>query len=98
MRVTMILLAVVLTITGCSSTPAPAPQPEPGLLTVGIGQPANGPAADRMISNALYTPLVDYDPATGKVTLRAAESVSSSPTRSPGPSSCGPASTTMAPR
>ncbi|RSM90405.1 peptide ABC transporter substrate-binding protein [Kibdelosporangium aridum] len=78
MRVTTILLAAALVITGCSSTPEPVPAQEPGLLTVGIGEPAFGPARDRMISNALYTPLIDYDPATGKITPRAAESVTGS--------------------
>lgn len=75
MRVSMILLAAVLTVTGCGSTEPPAP--DPGVLTVGIGSAVSSPWRDRMISNALYTPLIDYDPATDKVTPRAAESVTS---------------------
>nr|WP_042192053.1 ABC transporter substrate-binding protein [Kibdelosporangium sp. MJ126-NF4]CEL20453.1 Oligopeptide ABC transporter, periplasmic oligopeptide-binding protein OppA (TC 3.A.1.5.1) [Kibdelosporangium sp. MJ126-NF4]CTQ97678.1 Oligopeptide ABC transporter, periplasmic oligopeptide-binding protein OppA (TC 3.A.1.5.1) [Kibdelosporangium sp. MJ126-NF4] len=78
MRVTTILLATAVMITGCSGTPDTDPSPEPGVLTVGVGeQPVWRAPRDRMIGNALYTPLVDYDPATGKITPRAAESVTS---------------------
>jgi oligopeptide transport system substrate-binding protein len=72
MRFTMILLAGVLVLTGCSTPEQPGPPP--GVLTVGLREPKQ-PAYDRMINNALYTPLVDYDPATGKVTPVGAESV-----------------------
>ncbi|CAM3971719.1 ABC transporter substrate-binding protein [Kibdelosporangium persicum] len=77
MRVTPILLTVAVMITGCSTTPEPAPA-QPGVLSVGIGAVAS-PWQDRMISNALYTPLIDHDPATGKITPRAAESVTGTP-------------------
>jgi oligopeptide transport system substrate-binding protein len=73
MRIVMILLAAVLAVTGCSSPEQPGPQP--GLLSVGLKAPRQL-AFDRMINHALYTPLIDYDPATGKVTPVGAESVS----------------------
>src|SRR3712207_2943889 len=78
MRVTPILLTVAIMITGCSTTPEPAPA-QPGVLTVGIGTAVPSPWRDRMISNALYTPLIDHDPATGRITPRAAESVTGTP-------------------
>ncbi|ALG08990.1 ABC transporter substrate-binding protein [Kibdelosporangium phytohabitans] len=77
MRVTTILLAAALMITGCSGSADPGPRPEPGVLTVGVGAPKAPPPRDRMIANALYTPLIDHDPATGRITPRAAESVTS---------------------
>lgn len=76
MRVTTVLSVAALMITGCSSTPDTGPGPEPGVLTVGVGE-LTSPVRDRMIAGAVYTPLVDYDPATGKTTPRAAESVTS---------------------
>ncbi|MFD8500980.1 ABC transporter substrate-binding protein [Amycolatopsis sp. NPDC059657] len=73
------LLVTALVVTGCST----ATPPEPGVLTVGIGEPASLLPADlpdqagRMIAAALWTPLVGYDPATGKTSPAAAESVTS---------------------
>ncbi|MET0237739.1 MAG: ABC transporter substrate-binding protein [Kibdelosporangium sp.] len=72
MRIVMILLAVVLAVTGCSTPEQPGPTP--GLLAVGLTEPRQ-PAFSRMINHALYTPLIDYDPATGRVTPVGAESV-----------------------
>jgi oligopeptide transport system substrate-binding protein len=73
MRIVMILLAAVLAVTGCGTPEQPGPQA--GLLTVGLKEPRQ-PAFDRMINHALYTPLIGYEPATGKVTPVGAESVS----------------------
>lgn len=77
----VVLFAVLLLgLTGCADSSAPA---QPGVLTVGVREPASLLPADlrdqagRMIVGALWTPLVDYDAATGKLTPRAAESVSS---------------------
>ncbi|WP_370947670.1 ABC transporter substrate-binding protein [Amycolatopsis sp. cg5] len=73
------LLAAALVLTGCStSTP-----PDPDVLTVGVGPVSSLLPADlrdqagRMVAAALWTPLVGYDPATGKTTPAAAESVTS---------------------
>lgn len=71
-------VALLLGLTGCAAAPEP---PAPGVLTVGVGEPASllpgdlRDQAGRMIVGALWTPLVDYDLATGKTTPRAAESV-----------------------
>ncbi|TCO53569.1 oligopeptide transport system substrate-binding protein [Actinocrispum wychmicini] len=69
----MVLIAAVLAASACSSTDKPAP--EPGVLSVGIPNPVI--PGDRMLSELLFTPLVDYDPTNGKVTPRAAQSVTS---------------------
>ncbi|WP_020661241.1 peptide ABC transporter substrate-binding protein [Amycolatopsis benzoatilytica] len=75
--VSLTLAAVVLA--GCSS---PEP-PRPGVLSVGLGEPGTLLPADatdpssRLVTAALWTPLADYDPATGKVTPRAAASIDS---------------------
>ncbi|MBP2325703.1 oligopeptide transport system substrate-binding protein [Kibdelosporangium banguiense] len=80
MRLIMLLLAAVLTVTACSTPPKPKPEPtpdpgpRPDVLTVGIREPTVL-LNDRMINRALYTPLVEYDPATGKTTPVGAESV-----------------------
>jgi oligopeptide transport system substrate-binding protein len=76
MRLTITLLAVLLTTTACSSTAERPAPPQPGVLTVGLPEPQNL-LRDRMIVNAMWTPLVDYNPANGQVTPRAAESVTS---------------------
>lgn len=79
-RVVAVLAIALLSVTGCGSAPESA---KPGVLTVGVGEPGSLLPADlhdqagRMIVAALWTPLVDYDSATGKVTPRAAESVTS---------------------
>ncbi|MBP2325702.1 oligopeptide transport system substrate-binding protein [Kibdelosporangium banguiense] len=73
MRIVMILLAAVLAVTGCSTPQQPGPQT--GVLTVGLKEQKQ-PVFNRMINHALYTPLIDYDAATGKVTPVGAESVS----------------------
>ncbi|MGW7538958.1 ABC transporter substrate-binding protein [Amycolatopsis sp. NPDC054798] len=67
-------------LSGCSSSAEPT---RPGVLTVGLGEPGTLLPADvtdpsgRLVTGALWTPLADYDPASGKVTPRAAESISS---------------------
>ncbi|WP_409186126.1 ABC transporter substrate-binding protein [Amycolatopsis sp. VS8301801F10] len=80
--VPLTLAAAVLAagLAGCSSSAGPA---RPGVLSVGLGEPGTLLPADvtdpsgRMVTGALWTPLADYDPASGKVTPRAAESISS---------------------
>ncbi|SEF37192.1 oligopeptide transport system substrate-binding protein [Amycolatopsis pretoriensis] len=79
MRLLALLAVVALAVTGCAdSDPA-----RPGVLTAGIREPATLLPADvtdqagRLVTGALWTPLADYDPATGKVTPRAAESIES---------------------
>ncbi|MGV9365495.1 peptide ABC transporter substrate-binding protein [Amycolatopsis sp. NPDC003731] len=79
MRLFVLLAVVVLAVTGCSgSDPA-----RPGVLTVGIREPATLLPADladqagRLVTGALWTPLADYDAASGKVTPRAAASIES---------------------
>lgn len=79
-RLISVFAVLLLSITGCSESSEPA---EPGVLTVGVSEPAGLLPADlrdqagRMIVGALWTPLVDYDAATGTSTPRAAESVAS---------------------
>ncbi|MFJ7215798.1 ABC transporter substrate-binding protein [Amycolatopsis sp. NPDC098790] len=79
MRLLALLAVVALAVTGCSD-PAPA---RPGVLSAGIREPATLLPADvtdqagRLVTGALWTPLADYAPATGKVTPRAAESIES---------------------
>lgn len=77
----MLVIAVVLLgLVGCAESTDAA---RPGVLTVGVREPAGLLPADlrdqagRMLVGALWTPLVDYDAATGTVTPRAAESISS---------------------
>ncbi|RDI65599.1 peptide ABC transporter substrate-binding protein [Nocardia pseudobrasiliensis] len=80
LRPIVVLAALLLGMTGCAQSPAP---PQPGVLTVGVGEPASLLPADlhdqmsRMIVGALWTPLADYDAATGRSTPRAAESITS---------------------
>ncbi|MEV7098570.1 ABC transporter substrate-binding protein [Amycolatopsis sp. NPDC051045] len=79
MRLLVLLAALALAVTGCSD-PGPA---RPGVLSVGIREPATLLPADlddqagRLVTGALWTPLADYDAASGKVTPRAAESIES---------------------
>lgn len=79
MRLLVLLAAVALAVTGCSD-PGPA---RPGVLTAGIREPATLLPADladqagRLVTGALWTPLADYDAASGKVTPRAAVSIES---------------------
>jgi oligopeptide transport system substrate-binding protein len=75
MRLTMILLATLLAAAGCAASDE-RPAPRPGVLTAGLPEPANL-LRDRTITGAMWTPLLDFDPATGKSTPRAAESVTS---------------------
>ncbi|WP_329056453.1 ABC transporter substrate-binding protein [Amycolatopsis sp. NBC_01488] len=79
MRLLAVLAVVALAVTGCSD-PAPG---RPGVLSAGIREPATLLPADvadqagRLVTGALWTPLADYDAATGKLTPRAAESIES---------------------
>ncbi|MEU3771200.1 ABC transporter substrate-binding protein [Amycolatopsis keratiniphila] len=74
------LLAAALVAAGCTESGEP---PAPDVLRVGLAAPATLLPADvrdqsgRMVAGALWTPLADYDPATGKTAPRAAESFSS---------------------
>ncbi|GHH29122.1 peptide ABC transporter substrate-binding protein [Amycolatopsis oliviviridis] len=74
------LLAAALVVAGCSESDEP---PAPDVLRVGLPAPVSTNPADardqsgRLITGALWTPLADYDPATGKTTPRAAESIGS---------------------
>lgn len=79
MRLLALFAVLVVAVTGCSD-PDPA---RPGVLTVGIREPSSLLPADlsdqagRLVTGALWTPLADYDAASGKVTPRAAESFES---------------------
>ncbi|MFE0026258.1 ABC transporter substrate-binding protein [Amycolatopsis sp. NPDC059021] len=80
-RVLVVLFAVFgLVAAGCSESDTPA---APGVLSVGLHEPATLLPADvqeqsgRLVTSALWTPLADYDAASGKVTERAAESITS---------------------
>jgi oligopeptide transport system substrate-binding protein len=79
MRLLALLAVLALAVTGCSGS-GPA---RPGVLTVGIREPATLLPADladqagRLVTGALWTPLADYDAVSGKVTPRAAESITS---------------------
>ena len=79
MRLPALLAVLALAVTGCSG-PDPA---RPGVLSVGIREPATLLPADladqagRLVTGALWTPLADYDATSGKVTPRAAESITS---------------------
>lgn len=79
-RLVVVFAVLLLGVVGCAES---ADAAKPGVLTVGVRDPAGLLPADlrdqtgRMLVGALWTPLVDYDAATGKVTPRAAESVSS---------------------
>ncbi|GAA5107880.1 peptide ABC transporter substrate-binding protein [Nocardia iowensis] len=81
LRLIAVLAVLLLGGTACSESAEP---PEPGVLTVGVREPASllpgdlRDQAGRMLVGALWTPLVDYDAATGQSTPRAAESVTSS--------------------
>jgi oligopeptide transport system substrate-binding protein len=78
MRLLVLFAVLALAVPGCSD-----PGPAPGVLSVGIREPATLLPADladqagRLVTGALWTPLADYDAATGKVTPRAAESIAS---------------------
>ncbi|QBS45259.1 peptide ABC transporter substrate-binding protein [Nocardia sp. CS682] len=79
-RLVAVFVVLLLGVAGCAAS---VEQAEPGVLTVGVRESAGLLPADlrdqtgRMIVGALWTPLVDYDAATGTTTLRAAEAVSS---------------------
>lgn len=79
MRLLALLTVAALAVTGCSAA-GPA---RPGVLSVGIREPATLLPADvtdqagRLVTGVLWTPLADYDAATGKLTPRAAESIGS---------------------
>ncbi|MFC9438759.1 ABC transporter substrate-binding protein [Nocardia sp. NPDC057030] len=81
LRLVVGFAVLLLGAVGCADS---ADRAEPGVVTVGVREPAGLLPADlrdqagRMLVGALWTPLVDYDAATGTVSPRAAESVSSS--------------------
>ncbi|MEC3982348.1 peptide ABC transporter substrate-binding protein [Amycolatopsis sp. H20-H5] len=70
----------LLVVSGCSDSAAPT---RPGVLTAALREPATLLPADvhdqagRLVTGALWTPLADYDATTGKLTPRAAESITS---------------------
>ncbi|MFI5613771.1 ABC transporter substrate-binding protein [Amycolatopsis sp. NPDC051903] len=74
-----VLLATLALLAGCSS----AEPPPPGVVTVGLQEPGTLLPADvddqagRLVTGALWEPLADYDPASGKQTPRAAASITS---------------------
>lgn len=81
LRLLATFVAAVLVTAGCTDSGEP---PAPDVLRVGVSHTfslfPSGHGLDqseRLITSALWTPLADYDPATGKVTPRAAESISS---------------------
>src|SRR3954464_9519645 len=80
MRLLTLLAAVALAVTGCSA----ADPARPGVLSAGTREPATLLPADvadqagRLVTGALWTPLADYDATSGKLTPRAAESITSS--------------------
>lgn len=79
MRLLVLIAVLGLAVTGCTS----ADPARPGVLTVGVREPATLLPADvtdqagRLVTGALWTPLADYDAASGKLTPRAAESIES---------------------
>lgn len=79
MRSVVLVLLAVLALAGCT-TADPA---RPGVLTVGLREPSTLLPADvndqagRLVTSALWTPLADYDAASGKLTPRAASSMTS---------------------
>ncbi|GAA4553639.1 peptide ABC transporter substrate-binding protein [Amycolatopsis samaneae] len=83
-RVLLALLAAALVAGGCTGSGSPA---TPGVLRVGLAEPATLLPADvrdqpgRLITGALWTPLADYDAASGKLTERAAEAITGSADR-----------------
>ncbi len=79
MRTRVLVLLAVLALAGCTaSDPA-----RPGVLTVGLREPSTLLPADvtdqagRLVTSALWTPLADYDAASGRVTPRAATAITS---------------------
>ncbi|MBB5855977.1 oligopeptide transport system substrate-binding protein [Amycolatopsis umgeniensis] len=78
LRLLVPLLAAALIAAGCTESGEP---PAPDVLRVGLSAPVSTNPADvrdqagRLVTSALWTPLADYDPATGKATPRAAESI-----------------------
>ncbi|MEU0792172.1 ABC transporter substrate-binding protein [Amycolatopsis sp. NPDC005961] len=79
MRLLALLAVLALAVTGCSGSDAA----RPGVLSAGLREPATllpadvADSAGRLVTGALWTPLADYDAATGKLTPRAAESIES---------------------
>lgn len=71
MRLRLLLATLLLAACGAPARPAPPP----GTLTVGLPEPTL--PGDPTVTNLLWTPVVDYDPTTGKVTPRAAAAVTS---------------------
>ncbi|GAA0616587.1 ABC transporter substrate-binding protein [Kutzneria viridogrisea] len=78
LRVLAAPVLALLLLSGCTSAAS-----QPGVLTAGLREPATLlPAevrdqAGRLVTSALWTPLADYDPASGKLTPRSAESITS---------------------
>ncbi|HEY3708186.1 MAG TPA: ABC transporter substrate-binding protein [Amycolatopsis sp.] len=78
-RLLVLLAAAAVALTGCTAV-EPA---RPGALAVGLQEPGTLLPADvddqagRLVTGALWTPLADYDTASGRLTPRAAESITS---------------------
>ena len=81
MRSRVLVLLAAFALAGCMAAPDPS---RPGVLTVGLREPATLLPADvtdqagRLVTSALWTPLADYDAASGKLIPRAASSITSS--------------------
>ncbi|MBB4689422.1 peptide ABC transporter substrate-binding protein [Amycolatopsis jiangsuensis] len=78
-RLLAVLAVAVIALGGCSAQ-EPA---RPGALAVGLVEPGTLLPADvddpagLLVTGALWTPLADYDPVSGRVTPRAAASITS---------------------
>lgn len=78
-RLLVLLATAAVALAGCSAV-EPA---QPGALAVGLQEPGTLLPADvddqagRLVTGALWTPLADYDTASGRLTPRAAESITS---------------------
>ncbi|MDT8912206.1 ABC transporter substrate-binding protein [Amycolatopsis sp. PS_44_ISF1] len=84
-RPLVLLAAAAVALTACTALAActAAAPARSGALAVGLPEPGTLLPADvddqsgRLITGALWTPLADFDPASGRLTPRAAESITS---------------------